>query len=80
VTVVGEQPDLTLTRASLRRTKGEFRAIAPAHWFLRDMISTSKKQGCVPWSNNLDVARAPGRWPREQFMFDPARLVFIDER
>jgi hypothetical protein len=27
----------------------------------------------------MDVARARRRWMREQSLFDPARLVFIDE-
>ena len=27
----------------------------------------------------MDVARARRRWMREQGMFDPARLVFLDE-
>jgi len=30
-------------------------------------------------SKRMDVARARRRWMREQGLFDPARLVFIDE-
>jgi hypothetical protein len=57
-----------------------FRAVAPLFGgFLRDMISPSKKSLHAAEQQRPDVARARRRWRREQFMFDPARLVFIDE-
>ena len=47
---------------------------------MRDMISPSKKKSLrAAEQQRPDVARARRRWRREQFMFDPARLVFIDE-
>src|SRR5271169_1711784 len=42
-------------------------------------ISASKKSLRAAEQERADVARARRRWMREQGMFDPARLVFIDE-
>src|SRR6202166_1557484 len=42
-------------------------------------ISASKKTLRAAERKRADVARARRRWMREQGMFDPARLVFIDE-
>src|SRR5271167_5130915 len=42
-------------------------------------ISASKKTLYAAEQKRADVARARRRWMREQGMFDPARLVFIDE-
>src|ERR1700693_2833961 len=44
-----------------------------------DTISASKKSLRAAEQERVDVARARRRWMREQGMFDPARLVFIDE-
>src|SRR5207247_1522064 len=41
--------------------------------------SPSKKSLRAAEQERPDVARARRRWMREQGMFDPARLVFIDE-
>jgi transposase len=41
--------------------------------------SASKKTLYAAEQKRADVARARRRWMREQGMFDPARLVFIDE-
>src|ERR1700726_4686429 len=41
--------------------------------------SASKKSLRAAEQARADVARARRRWMREQGMFDPARLVFIDE-
>src|SRR5258705_4803038 len=41
--------------------------------------SASKKSLRAAEQERSDVARARRRWMREQGMFDPARLVFIDE-
>jgi transposase len=47
---------------------------------LRVMISHSKKKSLrAAEQQRPDVARARRHWRREQFLFDPARLVFIDE-
>jgi transposase len=43
------------------------------------MASASKKSLRAAEQERPDVARARRRWMREQGMFDPARLVFIDE-
>ena len=42
-------------------------------------ISAIKKTLYAVEQKRLEVARARRRWMREQGMFDPARLVFIDE-
>src|SRR5271170_3287991 len=42
-------------------------------------ISASKKSLRAAEQQRADVARARRRWMRGQGMFDPARLVFIDE-
>src|SRR5208282_533872 len=44
-----------------------------------DIISALKKSLRAAEQERADVARARRRWMREQGMFDPARLVFIDE-
>src|SRR5271165_5105858 len=44
-----------------------------------DIISALKKSLRAVEQERADVARARRRWMREQGMFDPARLVFIDE-
>src|ERR1700742_2175092 len=41
--------------------------------------SRSKKSLRAAEQERADVARARRRWMREQGLFDPARLVFIDE-
>jgi hypothetical protein len=44
---------------------------APAWWWFLDAALEEQKRA--------EVARARRRWMKEQGMFDPARLVFIDE-
>src|SRR5215472_155967 len=44
-----------------------------------DTTSALKKTLYAAEQKRADVARARRRWMREQGMFDPARLVFIDE-
>jgi hypothetical protein len=44
-----------------------------------DVTSASKKTLYAVEQKRADVVRARRRWMREQGMFDPARLVFIDE-
>ena len=47
--------------------------------FFSGTKSASKKSLRAAEQERADVARARRRWMREQGMFDPARLVFIDE-
>ena len=48
-------------------------------FFARRNISF-KKTLYAAEQKRADVARARRRWMREQGLFDPARLVFIDEK
>ena len=47
--------------------------------FFSGTKSASKKSLRAAEQERADVARARRRWMREQGLFDPARLVFIDE-
>jgi hypothetical protein len=47
--------------------------------FFRRHDLTVKKSLYAAEQQRADVARARRRWIREQGLFDPARLVFIDE-
>src|ERR1700737_959023 len=55
--------------------------VVAAPWVVSSFatISASKKSLYATEQHRADVARARRRWMREQGMFDPARLVFIDE-
>ena len=48
-------------------------------FFDRHKISVKKKSMRAAEQERADVARARRRWMREQGLFDPARLVFVDE-
>lgn len=48
-------------------------------FFDRHKISVKKKSIRAAEQERADVARARRRWMREQGLFDPAHLVFIDE-
>src|SRR5437763_278871 len=51
-----------------------------SHGFSNATASPSKKKNLrAEEQHRADVAQARRRWMREQGMFDPARLVFIDE-
>jgi transposase len=54
-------------------------AAARSGGFSTDTASPSKKSLQAAEQQRADVALARRRWMREQGMFDPARLVFIDE-
>src|SRR5271167_3445593 len=54
-------------------------AAAPYGASSSGIMSASKKSLRAAEQERADVARARRRWMREQGMFDPARLVFIDE-
>ena len=56
---------------------GSLAAAAPCGASSSGTISDSKSLRAQ--QQRADVARARRRWMREQSMFDPARLVFIDE-
>ena len=78
--LIAEQPDLTLDEVVSAMRKRRIVAVAP-----RCGVSSSatgsrlKKSLRAAEQERADVARARRRWMREQGMFDPARLVFIDE-
>jgi transposase len=78
--LITEQPDLTLDEvvAAMRKRRIAGRS---AVWrlFARHEISFKKKSLRAAEQERADVACARRRWMREQGMFDPARLVFIDE-
>jgi transposase len=80
VSVITERPDLTLmeTVAELRRLRIRTSKSALSRFFARHGI-TLKKSLQATERQRADVVRARRRWMREQGMFDPARLVFIDE-
>ncbi|MGA7787164.1 MAG: IS630 family transposase [Xanthobacteraceae bacterium] len=80
LTLIGEQPDLTLDEIVVAMRKRRVAGSRSAVWrlFARHGISFKKTLRAAE-QERPDVARARRRWMREQGMFDPARLVFIDE-
>jgi len=54
-------------------------AVAPRCGVSSSATDHVKKSLRAAEQERADVARARRRWMREQGMFDPARLVFIDE-
>ena len=78
--LIADQSDLTLDEVVSAMRKRRIAAVA-----LRRGASSSatgsrlKKSLHAAEQERADVARARRRWMREQGMFDPARLVFIDE-
>ena len=79
--LIAEQPDLTLDEIVAAMRKRRIAGSRSAVWrfFERHNISFKKKPAGGGAEMRPDVARARRRWMREQGMFDPARLVFIDE-
>jgi transposase len=79
--LITEQPDLTLDEVVAAMRKRRIAGSRSAVWglFARHGISFKKKSLRAAEQERVDVARARRRWMREQGMFDPARLVFIDE-
>ena len=79
--LITEQPDLTLDEVVAAMRKRRIAGSRSAVWrlFARHGISFKKKSLRAAEQERADVARARRRWMREQGMFDPARLVFIDE-
>jgi transposase len=78
---VAEQPDLTLDEivAAMRKRRIPGSRTAVWRFFARHDLTFKKKSLRAAEQQRPDVARARRRWRREQFLFDPARLVFIDE-
>jgi transposase len=77
--LIANQPDLTLDEFAAMR-KRRIAGSRSAVWrFFAPATSASKKTLYAAEQKRADVARARRRWMREQGMFDPARLVFIDE-
>jgi transposase len=78
--LIANQPDLTLDEIVAAMRKRRIAGSRSAVWrfFARRNISF-KKTLYAAEQKRADVARARRRWMREQGMFDPARLVFIDE-
>src|SRR5262245_16560204 len=78
--LIVDQPDLTLDEIVTAMRKRRIAGSRSAVWrfFARRNISC-KKTLYAAEQKRADVARARRRWMREQGLFDPARLVFIDE-
>ncbi|MGZ3283768.1 MAG: IS630 family transposase [Xanthobacteraceae bacterium] len=79
--LISKQSDLTLDEVVAAMRKRRIAGSRSAVWrfFKRHNISFKKKPAGAAEQERVDVARARRRWMREQGMFDPARLVFIDE-
>jgi len=78
--LIEAEPDLTLDEVVCAMRKQKIRGSRTAVWrfFQRHKI-TFKKSLYATEQQRADVARARRCWMREQGLFDPARLVFIDE-
>jgi transposase len=78
--LIEKQADLTLDEVVLAMCKNKIPGSRTAVWrFFKRHKITFKKSLRAAEQQRADVARARRRWMREQGMFDPARLVFIDE-
>ena len=78
--LIEKQPDLTLDEVVLAMRKHKIAGGRTAVWrFFKRHKITFKKSLRAAEQERADVARARRRWMREQGMFDPARLVFVDE-
>jgi transposase len=75
------RPDLTLDEivAAMRQHGIEGSRSAVWRFFKRHKITVKKKTMRASEQERADVARERRRWMHEQGLFDPARLVFIDE-
>ena len=78
--LIARQPDLTLDEIVAAMHKRRIAGSRSAVWrfFQRHKISVKKSLRAAE-QERADVARARRRWMREQGLFDPARLVFLDE-
>jgi transposase len=77
--LIKEQPDMTLDEIVAAMKKAKIAASRTAVWRFFDRHDiTLKKTLYAEEQRRTDCARARRRWQREQCMFDPAKLVFID--
>jgi DDE superfamily endonuclease len=78
--LIAERPDTTLDEIVVAKRKRRIpAAAAQCGGSSLGATSASKKTLYAAEQKRVDVARARRRWMRDQGMFDPARLVFIDE-
>ena len=79
--LVAKHPDLTLDEivVAMRREGIAGSRVALWRFFERHKITVKKKSMRAAEQERADVVRARRRWMREQGLFDPARLVFVDE-
>ena len=79
--LIAAQPDLTLDEIVAAMHRHGIAGSRSAVWrfFDRHKISVKKKSLRAAEQERADVVRARRRWMREQGLFDPARLVFVDE-
>jgi transposase len=79
--LIAEHPDLTLDEIVVAMHRHGIAGSRSAVWrfFDRHEISVKKKSMRAAEQERADVARARRRWMREQGLFDPAHLVFVDE-
>jgi transposase len=79
--LVAAHPDWTLDEIVAAMHRHGIAGSRSAVWrfFERHKISVKKKSVRAAEQARADVKRARARWMREQGLFDPARLVFVDE-
>ena len=79
--LIKETPDMILDEIVEAMTKAKIPGSRTAVWRFLDRhgITVKKKTLFAEEQKRADCARARRRWQREQGMFDPAHLVFIDE-
>lgn len=79
--LVAEHPDWTLDEIVAAMQREAIAGSRSAVWrfFDRHKITFKKKSVRAAEQERADVVRARRRWMREQGLFDPARLVFVDE-
>jgi len=79
--LIAEHPDITLDEivVAMKRQGIPGRRGAVWRFFQRHKITVKKKSMRAAEQERADVMRARRRWMREQGLFDPARLVFVDE-
>jgi hypothetical protein len=78
--LIKEKPDMTLDEIVAAMKKAKIASSRTAVWRFFDRRDiTFKKTLYAEEQRRADCARARRRWQREQCMFDPAKLVFIDE-
>ena len=78
--LIAERPDLTLDEIVAAMRKRRIAGSRSAVWrFFNRRAISFKKTLYAAEQKRADVVRARARWKREQGLFDPARLVFIDD-